>query len=306
MRICNITRIALSAAVTAFAAGLPSSSPTIASPYQHYSLKLGSLFSPDTDARGLLVKARINGGSPLRMLLDSGAQHIILDKHAAAAIGAIASGAIELVGLGAFSGVAHPLAPTTVQIDNLVLEGCKTLAVDTSLIEGIDGIIPLTLFSGFHLRLDIPRRTLDLDPYGESRDAPDERDSAARLDHGLLFLSAKLMHNSHSGYVLLDTGATYNALSPAAAGHLVRSSVLDAAIPLRGGAGDAEGRMLPPGVQFQIGSHVFRADPAVMVDLSSLTNHHQFEISGLLGFAALRRSVLDVNYRDVIVRLDSK
>jgi hypothetical protein len=57
---------------------------------------------------------------------------------------------------------------------------------------------------------------------------------------------------------------------------------------------------------FRVGSRVLVADPAVVVDLSDLTRHHHFEISGVLGYPALRDSVVTVDYRDSLVRMARK
>src|ERR1035441_2231749 len=54
---------------------------------RHYSLKLNAVITPEAQTMGLYLKTRIDGGPVLRMLLDSGAQHIVLDKRAAAKAG---------------------------------------------------------------------------------------------------------------------------------------------------------------------------------------------------------------------------
>jgi hypothetical protein len=86
---------------------------------------------------------------------------------------------------------------------------------DSRLLEGIDGVIPLSLFGGFLIRLDMPRRTLDLDPYPAQAPVRDGGTySLARADHNLLFLEGAI-NESEAGYVLLDPGAARNAVSPA-------------------------------------------------------------------------------------------
>lgn len=306
MRICNITRIALAAASAALAGGPPEAPPNLISPYQHYSLKLNSLFSPDTRTAGLFMKARIDGGPVLRMLLDSGAQYVVLGKRAAAPLGKTAGAGLELVGIGAAPGVARRLRPETVQIGDLELRDCGVLALDDKLPDGLDGVIPLSLFSGFLVRLDMPGRILDLEPYPENGPVADGGYSAVRSDHGLIFLPAVLPNSQQSGYILLDTGATYNALSPAAAGRWAKYPALATSVSLRGGTGDADGLLLPAGLRFRFGSRVLSADPAVVVDLSEMTSHHQFEISGVLGYPGVSHSIIRVNYRDALVRFEDR
>ena len=79
---------------------------------------------------GLYFKARIDGGPVLRMLLDSGAQHIVLDKRAATKVGRTAGSGFELVGVGASSNQCRRTAPGAIEIGDLVLQNCDILVVD--------------------------------------------------------------------------------------------------------------------------------------------------------------------------------
>ena len=283
----------------------PADSPRLVSPYRHYSLKLNSLFTPATQTTGLFLKVRIDGGPDLRLLLDSGAQYLVLDKRAAAASGRSAGSTMELVGIGTSPKAARRVAPATVEIGDLTLRDCDVLAVDAPVLDGIDGVIPMSLFAGFLMHLDVPRKTLELEPYPPGAPGQDGNYSPVRASNCLLFLQA-VLNESHRGYVLLDTGATFNAISPAAARAWIHRPLLPGSIPLRGGTGDSDGLLLPAGVQFRFGSRVVSADPAVVVDLSEMTRHHQIEVAGVLGYPALRRSVVTIDYRDSLVRLDGK
>lgn len=279
--------------------------PKLASPCQHYSLKLGTLFVPPSQPLGLLIKARIDGGVPLRFLLDSGAGDIVLDKRAAALLKRSAGSGLELVGMGPASGTARRAVPGEVQIGDLVLRDCPVLTVDRKLMEGIDGVIPMSLFSGFLLRLDVPGKSLELDPYPADPPLPGENFAPVRADHRLLFLQAAV-NGSQPGYVLLDTGATYNGVSPAAARAWKNYRRQSPDISLSGSSGAIDTFLLPPGMQFRFGSRVLSADPAVVVDLSAMAKHHNFEVSGVMGYPALRRSVVTIDYRDSLVRMDGK
>lgn len=298
------------AAVTGLAASNPppdtcsslAAASELISPPRHYSLKLNTLYTPQASSTGLLVKARINGGPVLRMLLDSGASFVVLDKRAAAASGHLAGSLFELVSLGSTPKPARRGECATVQVGELVLRDCNILAVDTKLLEGIDGIIPMALFAGFLVRLDVPGKTLDLEPYPARPPIVDPAYSPARADHCLLYL-ASVLNESRSGYVLLDTGATYSAVSEAAARSWNAYRTMSRSIALHGGAGATDGFLLPRGVRFRFGSRVLSADPAVVVDLSDASRHQQFEVDGILGYSALRNSIVTINYRDSLVRI---
>jgi hypothetical protein len=296
MRAVCIAGALLAAAATAFAADAPS---------RHYSLKLTSLCTPQSPSIGLLLKGRIDGGPVLRLLLDSGAQQIVLDRRAAANLSASASSALRVVGLGAASKPCARVASGTLQIGDLILRDCDIVIVDGKILEGIDGVIPTSLFAGFLVRLDFPGKSLDLDPYPSETPVQDAGYLPARTEHSLFFLNT-VLNGSQPGYVLLDTGATYNAISPAAARVSRNYWNPSSVIPLRGGTGDTEGFPLPPGVRFRCGPRVLSADPAVVVNLSEFASHYPFEVTGVLGYPALRTSIVTMNYRDGLVRIEGR
>ncbi|MEI9971527.1 MAG: aspartyl protease family protein [Ignavibacteriota bacterium] len=295
MTIVRIVEFALAVAATALAADTPS----------HYSLKLTTLITPDMLPMGLLVKARVDGGPVLRMLLDSGAQHVMLDKRAAARSGRTAGSPFELVGVGTASKLCRRTAPGKVQIDDLVLDDCDILVVDRQILEGIDGIIPMSLFAAFLVRLDVPGKLLHLDAYPPDAGVPHSSDLPVRADNRLLFLRT-VLNESQPGYVLLDTGATYSAVSSVAARASRNNWSPAHAISLSGAGGGIEGFPLSPGVRFRCGERVISADPAVVVDLSDFSRRHRFEVTGILGYPALRNAIVTMNYRDSLVRIEAK
>jgi hypothetical protein len=301
------------AAVAGFAAtnvppddcSAPFAAPRPASPERHYSLKLNTLYSPQFPVMGMFLKARIDGGPTLRLLLDSGATYIVLDKRAAAVSGRTAGSPFDLVSFGSIPYAARRTAPGTVEIGDLTLRDCNILAVDSKLLDGIDGVIPMSLFAGFLIHFDVPGKTLELEPYPQESPVQDGTYSAARADNCLLYLPA-VLNETRSGYVLLDTGATYNAVSETAARAWNERSLLSHSIPLHGGAGAIDGLLLSHAVRFRFGSRVVSADPVVVVDLSDVGRHRQFEVAGILGYPALRRAIVTIDYRDSLVRIDNK
>jgi hypothetical protein len=64
--------------------------------------------------------------------------------------------------------------------------------------------------------------------------------------------------------------------------------------------------LLAHAVRFRFGSRVVSADPVVVVDLSDVGRHRQFEVTGILGYPALRRAIVTIDYRDSLVRIDNK
>src|ERR1043166_5043373 len=96
---CRLVRFGLLAgvAVTSFGASVVTNTPS-GDPLPVYRLKLYPFLAPPTRLVGMIVKAKINGGPPLRLLVDSGANLITLNPRAAAKSDCIGGTDLDLVG----------------------------------------------------------------------------------------------------------------------------------------------------------------------------------------------------------------
>jgi predicted aspartyl protease len=253
----------------------------------------------------LLVRARVNGGPLLRLLLDSGAQHVVLSRRSAAKSGCAGGTDLSLVSPGAaVPSAAKSVRAETIQVGDFVARDVDVLVTDNKVAEGVDGVLPLALFGGFVIRLDMPSKSLDLDPYPEQ--APRQTgDLAAVRNHDLLFVKCQV-NGARDGYFLLDTGASYNAISRALARTLNSSDLFGSDISLRGGTVPVDARLTSAVTRLRIGTLELMPAPLVSVDLSLASRYHRLEISGLIGYPALRGLALVVNYRDGLVRVASK
>ena len=279
--------------------------PGPGSRYESHTLKLGSFVIPPSSTAGLLLKVRIDGGPALRLLLDSGAQFIVLDKTAAARSGHTRGSELDLVGVGRQPRAARMATAGSVEIGDLVLHDCGLIIADGKLLDGIDGVIPLSLFADFLVRLDIPGRTLALRPYPSSGPVEEGTLTHVRASHNLLFVKA-VLNDSKDGYILLDTGASINAISESTARALKYPRLLASPVQLQSGVGATEGEMFPSGVRFRFGSRLVDASPVVVVCLDELELRHGMEVAGIAGFPALRESILTINYRDGLVGIRGK
>src|SRR5580700_7030109 len=68
-----------------------------------YRIKLDRFVVPPNLAAGLLVKARINGGPLLSLLVDSGTQCVVLNRTAALRSHCAGGADLEMIGAGAAS-----------------------------------------------------------------------------------------------------------------------------------------------------------------------------------------------------------
>jgi predicted aspartyl protease len=270
-----------------------------------YRLNLGPFVVPPSRTVGLIVRARVNGGPLLRLLLDSGANTITVDPRAAAKSGCAGGTDLDLVGAGAQAAtIVKQTRAATVEIGGLVLRDLPVLISSKPVAEGIQGALPLSLFSAFLIRLDVPGKTLDLLPYPEA--SPDgSGDLHALSSNSLLFVKGTV-NERREGYFLLDTGASYSAVSKTVARELKFSEALLERVPLQAGTTDLDAPLVGSGVRLRFGRTTIGASPVVAINLSVASRYNNLNVAGLLGFPALSRSVLVVNYRDGLVRIDSK
>ena len=272
-----------------FAADAP---PEFVSPYQACELKLKTYSPLPNRPMGVLVYGRINGGRPLGLILDSAADEVVIGAKTARSAGIIATSDIDLVGprnRPARVGLADTLEVGPVRIRN-----CRVVLVNGDVIEGADGVIPLSLFSGFLLQLDFPGKALRLIPYTRQRSQPYPPNGRAENRNRLLVPA--VLNGKQSGQVILDTAAYCSVVSRDVAGAL--GGFPDARLTLVwAGTGATWGWIVSPAVHFLIAGKDAVSDETVVLDLSNLSRHYGLELLGIVGFPALRPYVLTIDYQ---------
>jgi hypothetical protein len=266
------------------------------SPYQQYDLKLRAFYPAPRCPAGVLLYVCINGGRRLRLVLDSGAEFIVIGSKAARSVRLSDGPEMDLVGLG--TRPARVGRAETVEIGPVTFRNCRVAFVDGTVIEGADGVIPLSLFSDFMVRLDLPEKALGLIPYPGVRD-PEILSKRGVAKSNPLFVGT-VLNEKHQGYVLLDTGAFRSAISREVASTLGGSPIAPQ-IGIGAGTGAATGRLVSSAVHFEIAGQELIPDDLVALDLSNLSRHYGREIVGVLGFPALSPYILTVDYREGFV-----
>ena len=273
--------------------------PDLVSPYQPYELELSSFCPVPNRPAGVLLHVLINGGRPLRLVLDSGAESIVIGAKVAHALGLSGGSEMDLVGLGtrpARAGMAE-----SVEVGSVSFRNCRVALVDGKVVEGADGVIPLAMFSDFLMRLDMPKRTLGLIPYS-SEQGPAVSSHSAVGKSGFLLVGT-LLNQKHQGYVVLDTGAYCSAISREVAGTLSGSRIL-ADLRIGAGTGAATGQLISGDVHFEIAGRELVPERVVALDLLNLSRHYGVEVVGVLGFPALSPYVLTIDYRSGLVKIE--
>jgi hypothetical protein len=270
-----------------------------------FHIKLDTYSAPSNPAVGLLIKARINDGPQLRLLLDSGSQYVVLDRKAANNLAGATGTEVDLVGAGASpAAVVKRLQANTLRVGDLTLHDVPFLIASRPFTDGIQGVLPLSLFAEYLIKLDVPGKALDLSPY--PKETPDPSRALPVFSNNQLLIVKATANESHEGYFLLDTGASYTAISRSLASHLKISETLAPHVSMRGGVAEMQAPVLTGLVRLHVGSSVPVCGPVVAVDLSTASRYQDLEISGLIGFSALYNSVLTVNYRNNLLWIASK
>src|SRR5579862_9880871 len=128
------------------------------SPYQLYRIPLFSIRTA-----GSFLRARINGGRELKLILDTGAAGIVLNPSAASDMD------LEFLARAAVSGfgsaaptAAHIVRALSFEAGELKIANLLLNVSEKSLTREADGLIGLDVFQDFRIRLDPPARVLEL------------------------------------------------------------------------------------------------------------------------------------------------
>ena len=238
-------------------------------------------------------------GPTLRLLLDSGAADIVIGKKAAERSGLETPQDFLQVCPNGPPGKVRRGAAQAVAAGPITFRNLPVNVAPGKLADGLDGVIPLAVFRAFLVHLDLPNKALILDPYPQ--DAPTASGFARMRPGEDLVILESTLNRRQVGYVMLDTGSSYAAVSHEVANAL--KSVFVSQVSIRGGNGVFEADLIRPSVQFQIGDRDLRVDQVVAIDFSTFSRFHGYEIAGVLGYPDLRNKVLTVDYRDSLVQV---
>jgi len=266
---------------------------TLASPYRSYRLRLDPYIGPNHQAAGLLLKAGINGGKPLRLIVDTGANGILVTQSAVRDAGLEFLAKAEIGGLGGQApGGGRVALARTVSIGDFQIENCLLKVTDSKLASGVDGVIGTNVFQEFLVRLDAPSSSLDLVALAF---ADCERcEPAYRVGH--LLLVRATLDGENGGYFLLDSAAAYSAIS-----RDIARQPDGRETSLRGARGVTSGLVLSDPIRFQVGPVRLIESHPVALDLTQMSSQEGVEISGIIGYSVLRDMILTIDYRDGLV-----
>jgi hypothetical protein len=204
----------------------------------------------------------------------------------------------------------------SLSIEDFRLENCLVEVADDSIAPGVDGIIGADVFQEFLLRFDAWSQQLELLPFSDhvpallnrpdpwlGYDAPLEARRAGftpayRVGHLLAVHTA--IDGKRDGFFVLDTGSAFNSVSPELLCNLRQTA---SGISLRGAQGAVRAMFAASPVEFRLSGGTRLSDSNVIaLDFDAMSRKEGVKISGLLGYSAISRLALTIDYRDGMVQ----
>lgn len=267
----------------------------LASAYTTYRIPLSGFHPVGARQDGLIVTARINGGRPLRLLLDTGARGLMLHRSSVSNLKLEPLIASQLGGLGSGSATESTLSLAhSVTFGDLEFSDCLVDVSSRELTHGADGVLAPSLFARFLIRIDPKAKVLELTPHGEE----DAGASQNALDLDRLLLVRAELASKRQGWFLLDTGAAYTAVAADSSGPGTR-------IPMAGAQG-ALGALRVAPMAVRVTGRLLADTEAIAMDLRGLSHREGVEIAGILGYSTLSRSPVTIDFHSGQVRIGNE
>jgi hypothetical protein len=267
----------------------------LASKYASYRVPLLGFRPAGATQDGLIVTVRINGGNPLRLVLDTGARDIMISGRAAKNLGLETVVASQINGFGQGERGESQLAlARSLAIGDLRFEDCPIEVSVRGIVNGADGILGAGIFEAFRVRIDAQRNTMQLAPFADT-DTPPPPANAIGLRRLILVRTSV---SGQEGWFLLDSGSAYSTV----ARELVPPVLLqNSAANLIGVQGPLSGAYRLGPISLGVAGRTLVDLSPVTLDLATLSSREGVEISGVLGYSALSRHPFTIDFRHGLV-----
>ena len=288
----------------------------LASEYGRSSIKFAPLLYDPRLIRAFGLPVSINGGKPLKLLLDTGASGILINRRAAERVAVQRIAEIKFGGIGdqgeqtGYTALADHVRIGEVEFRNYIIE-----VSDKKSVADEDGLIGTDVFSRFLVTLDFYKRELRLDPLPKhqvtaAEDEPEDREISSemrsyvpviRLGHFLL-ISTKVS-DSRPVWFLIDTGSSQTMIARDFAQQVTKVH-MDSNTTMKGVSGKVKNVYTAD--RFILGFAGYRQqnEDAISVDLGRISKSVGTEVTGILGLPLLSLFVMRIDYRDGLIHFD--
>jgi tetratricopeptide (TPR) repeat protein len=281
------------------------------------------LYDTPGHPRGYGLDMKLNGTSA-RLVLDTGASGIIVDRKIAESAGVKQIVQTNLSGVGDNGPTAGYVGHAdSIQIGEIEFQDCNVRVQGSGTVVGRDGLIGANVFGQFLVELDFPDKKFRLSPLPPRPDepvetaglesgsrpelrfrdryiAPEMRDYTPVFRFGHLLLIPTLLNDSVSKLFVIDTGAFSNTVSPDAAREVTKVSS-DPGLTVRGISGDVKKVYRGDDLTLTFAHLKKQNQDIVSFDTKNESDAAGTEISGFLGFPMLSMLDIKIDYRDGLI-----
>ncbi len=285
--------------------------------------RLEPLMSDARHLRGYGLTVNLNGANA-RLMLDTGAGGILVDKRVAEKAGIKPVVQTEIGGIGSMAGAGGYVGfADTIKVGELEFHDCIVEVVDKRSILDDDGLIGADVFQHYLVDINLPDAKFGLselpsDPkdtaIGASLESsrsgrsawhdpyisPEMKDYSGVYRVGHLLLIPTSLNDKPPKNFLIDTGAFDNTINTDAAREVTKIHGDDYDM-VKGLSGKVSKVYTADKVKIHFSRFVQDRNDLIAFDLSNISNNAGTEISGTLGFAMLRMLDIKIDYRDGMV-----
>jgi predicted aspartyl protease len=286
----------------------------LASPYRASEIPLRAFDDGATHMRRYGVEVLANG-SPVKLVLDTGASGVVMSRPAAdrAGLERLSASTVRGVGDNAKGSSGYRALAEHFKVGDVEYRDAL-ISVTEQTIPGIeDGLIGSDVFFEFLITLDFAGGKLRLDPLPGYRpgdelqdrvESPEMRDAARVFRFGhMLLLPVRV--GSREGLFLLDTGAARTMMSYDLAAEVSKLNHDDKT--KIGGLSGKVGDVYQTGnVMLEFAGFAQKNLAMTAIDTWELSHRLGTEMSGFLGLPVLDLFTLTIDYRDGLVKFVRK
>ena len=271
-------------------------------PVPKTEMKLQPVISRSQDGpRAFSLKLKLNDHVSANVMLDTGASGLTISRKLAEKAHASMLSEHSLEGVGN-SGPAkgYEAWVDKVTIGDLEFHDCH-VHVSPRDNPDYDGLIGTDVFEDYLVGIDFPSRKLRLEPM-PAKASNDSFTPFYRFGH-IMLMPTSVGETAH-GLFALDTGSSTNSMSPGIARSV--STVRSSNIPVNGISGSVSNVFTADQTVLQFSRFVQPHENMITFDLHGISKDLGTEVSGLIGFATLKKMTITIDYRDGLVGFDSK
>jgi predicted aspartyl protease len=285
----------------------------LASPYEKTAIPLAKFISHTTHMRAFGLEAIVNGAK-LRLVMDTGASGIVIQRRAAERAGVVRLADASFRGIGNNAkrpGGYHGIADR-VRIGDMEIRDALIDVVDRDFITE-DGLIGTNVFSEFLVTLNFAAGQLQLDPLpgyhageDELRDGeiPPGMPSFKRVfQFGHMLLLPTRVSGSRDVLFLIDTGSARTLISYDMAAEVSKLN-RDDRLHLSGINGRVADVYQTGDLFLEFAGFRQKSLGMTAFDMWDHSRNLGTEVSGLFGLPLLEMFTLAIDYRDGLVNFD--